>query len=133
MLRLALQLEVLPDEFSLVQLAPDSDLPEWAENASFCSLTRTPDEISIVIPETSVPKGVIAERGWRCLRVKGTLGFDLTGVLAALSTPLAQAGIPLFIVSTYNTDYLLVKSASLEKSLQVLKGSGHTVVPGPSC
>lgn len=126
--RLALQLELMLDEFSIVQLAPDADLPPWAKTAAFLSLTRTPNEISIVIPENFVPEDVKAKGGWRCLRVKGVLDFDLTGVLASLSIPLAKAKIPLFVISTYDTDYLLVRSVSLQKSLQVLEAAGHIVL-----
>jgi len=131
MSQIVLKLELLPDEFSVVRLAPGSDLPRWAEAASFCSFTRTVEESSIVVSGGGVPDGLDLEPGWRCLRVSGPLDFEMTGVLSALSSPLARAGIPIFVLSTYNTDYLLVKSVPLQQSLTVLRDSGYLVVDNP--
>lgn len=129
--RLVLQLELLAERFAVLQLAPDSAQPEWFKGVTFYSLTRTPDELSIVLPENTLPEGMKAERGWRCLVVKGHLDFATVGVLASVSGPLAAAGIPLLVVSTYNTDYVLVKAACLESSIQVLRSAGHHVETGP--
>jgi hypothetical protein len=87
-------------------------------------MTRTEDELSIVSSTRDVPPGVDAEMGWRCLKVEGPLAFEMTGVLAALSAPLATAEIPIFVVSTYDTDYLLVKAADLEKACTTLRDDG---------
>jgi hypothetical protein len=128
-----LQLELLPGLFSVVQLAADSEIPPWAADQNFCSVTRTADELSVVVPDESVPKGGRVEEGWNCLKVRGPLDFKLTGVLAALSAPLARKKISVFVISTFNTDYLLVKSEALEESLQILKNSGFSVLATPGC
>ena len=121
-----LQLTVLSGEFSIWRLAADATLPE-TDPGSFLSITRTEDELSIVSSATEVPPGARTETGWRCLRVEGPLPFETTGVLAGLSAPLAEAGVPIFVISTYDTDYLLVKEADLENVCAVLRGEGHDV------
>ena len=121
-----MKLTVLPGEFSVWRLAADAPLPA-VETGTFLSMTRSEDELSIVSPSSEVPADATAEPGWRCLKVKGPLAFEMTGVLAALSAPLADAGIPIFVVSTYDTDYLLVKSVDLKRSCQALQHAGHTV------
>ena len=123
----ALRLSVLPGEFSVWRLAADAPLPSL-EPGSFLSMTRTNDELAIVSDSADVPTGATAETGWRCLRVEGPLAFEMTGVLAALSAPLAKAKIPIFVVSTYDTDYLLVKASDLDKACSTLQGKGHEIV-----
>jgi hypothetical protein len=120
-----LRLELLSEEFSLVQLSPVSTIPEWATGTNFYSLTRTADEVSMVVPQRSVPLNVKAEKGWRCIRIQGILDFEMVGVLAALAVPLARAGIPIFVLSTYNTDHLFVRTPQLERAIEVLKADGH--------
>ena len=92
-------------------------------------MTRTDDELSVVSASNDVPVGVTAEKGWRCLRVEGPLAFEMTGVLANLSAPLARAKVPIFVVSTYDTDYLLVKDLDLDRACSVLQGDGHVIAP----
>src|SRR4051794_6196062 len=89
--------------------------------ATFFSLTRTPDEISIVAPQECVPDGIKCERGWRALKVEGPLDFSLTGVLVSVCAPLAEAGISVFAISTYETDYVLVREAQWEDAVAVLR------------
>src|SRR3989442_1500343 len=108
---------VLPNLFAICRLARDASIPAWATAADFFSITRTADEHSIVCRQDAVPEGILCERGWRCLRVAGTIPFSVVGVLASLTAPLAEAGISVFAVSTYDTDYLLVKEPDLEKAL----------------
>ena len=108
-------LTVLPGELSVWRLAADAPLPSIKPDR-FLSMTRTNDELSIVSSSTDVPAGVTAETGWRCLSVEGPLPFEMTGVLAALSAPLARAEIPIFVVSTYDTDYLLVKAGDIDRA-----------------
>lgn len=90
-------------------------------------MTRTNDELSIVSSSNNVPPGAKTETGWRCLRVEGPLAFEMTGVLAGLSVPLARAKVPIFVVSTYDTDYLMVKAADLNRACNTLRNEGHTV------
>ncbi|MBL8795351.1 MAG: ACT domain-containing protein [Planctomycetia bacterium] len=96
------------------------------EGAVF-SITRTPDELSIVCEESLVPEGVTCERSWRCLRVAGTMSFSMVGVLASLVQPLATAGVSAFAVSTFDTDYILVKETDLEKARQALREAQHVL------
>ena len=121
-----LRLTVLPGELSVWRLAADAPLPSIKPDR-FLSMTRTNDELSIVSSSTDVPAGVPAETGWRCLSVEGPLPFEMTGVLAALSAPLARAEIPIFVVSTYDTDYLLVKAEDLDNACSTLRDQGIVV------
>ncbi len=127
----ALTLRLVPGTFAVCRLPPTAAVPGWALGGPFASLTRTADELSVVCPEAAVPAGVDAEGGWACLGVVGPLAFALVGVLAALTRPLAEAGVSLFAVSTFETDYLLVKRAALAKALAALEAAGHRVEPLP--
>ncbi len=123
----ALSLALLPELLAIARLAPDADVPSWALRGSFVSTVRTPGELSVVAPDSAIGSHVEAERGWRALRIDGTLDFALTGVLAALAAPLAEAGVSIFAVSTYDTDYVLVRDAQLATALEALRAAGHTV------
>jgi hypothetical protein len=114
--------------YDVCRLAPDAPAPAWAAAGSFVSITRSARELSIVCPERDVPPGVRSERGWRRLEVAGPLDFSLVGVLAALVDPLAHAGIPVFAVSTFDTDHLLIKAVDLDRAVEALKAAGHTIV-----
>lgn len=124
-----LTLRVLPGAFTVCRLEPGDPVPGWAVSASFCSVTRTPHELSVVCPEEAVPAGLRAEGGWACLGVEGPLEFALTGVLVSLAGPLAEAGVSVFAVSTFDTDYLLVKRAILGAATAALKAAGHRIRP----
>jgi uncharacterized protein len=117
-------LTLLPDTFAVCRLSVDSPIPAWA-SSSFVSITRTADELSIVCAESQIPANIQAERSWRMLRVNGTLDFALIGILAALTAPLANAGISVFALSTFDTDYLLVKQDKLEQAVTSLIAAGH--------
>jgi hypothetical protein len=121
-----LRLTVLQERLAVCRLPPAAAVPAWA-TGTLTSVTRTPEELSVVCPEDVVPEAITAERGWRCLRVAGPLDFALTGVLAALSQPLAGAGVPIFAISTYDTDYLLVKENRLTAAAAALERAGHSV------
>jgi hypothetical protein len=121
-----MKLAVLPGEFSVWRLPADAP-PPVVDPGSFLSITRTADELSIVSSSAEAPADATVETGWRCLKVEGPLAFEMTGVLAALSAPLADAGIPIYVISTYDTDYLLVKSVDLKRSCEALRTAGHTV------
>jgi hypothetical protein len=90
-------------------------------------VTRTEEELSVVCAEDAVPDRVKCEKGWRCLRIRGPLAFSETGVLSSLSAPLARAGISIFVVSTYDTDNILVKEERLGAAQAVLVSEGHTI------
>ena len=97
----------------------------------FTAGARTSEELSVVCDEAAVPPGVRVEPGWRALRVRGLLPFDAVGILAALSTPLAEVGIPVFVVSTFGTDFLLVRSTDAGKAVAAVESCGHRVDPDP--
>ncbi|MDX1548733.1 MAG: ACT domain-containing protein [Rhodothermales bacterium] len=119
-------LTIHPGRYAVCRLAPSAPVPAWARGA-FVAVTRTPAELSIVCPEAPVPDGIRAERGWRLMAVDGPLDFALTGILAAITRPLAQASIPVFALSTFDTDYLLVREADLGAAVEVLRAAGHTM------
>ena len=121
-----LELRVLPGEYAVWRLPPDGAMPQ-IEGGAFLSLTRTPNEVSLVSVADAVPEGVRAEKGFRCLAVIGPLAFDITGVVAGLSVPLAEAEIPIFVVSTFDTDYLLVRSQYLDRAIQALTNAGFRI------
>ena len=113
---------VQPGEFAVVRLPPASPVPEWAgAAASFCSITRTDDELSVVCPASVVPADARAERGWAMLKRAGPFPFTATGVLASVLAPLARAGISVFAVSTFDTDYVLVKREDLARAIESLE------------
>jgi hypothetical protein len=124
---LALTLSALPDVFAICRLDRDTQISDWMNLGDFVSITRTADELSIVCPQIHVPEDVNCDKGWRRLKVEGPLNLSLTGVLASLAAPLAQAGIAVFAISTYDTDYLLVRDETLEHAAQVLSQAGHRV------
>jgi hypothetical protein len=113
---------VLPERLAVCRLAASSRVPSWALelHEAFTSITRTAEELSIVCPEESVPPEVQVEGGWRALKLPGPIPFEQVGVLASLAAPLAAAGISIFALSTYDTDYVLVKEADLERALAAL-------------
>ena len=118
----SLTISVMDVQLAICLLPADATVPEWIDVKGFYSVTRTPEELSIVCSEACVPGDTKCERDWRMLKVKGPLGFSLTGILASLVTPLAKAGISVFATSTYDTDYLLVKSDKLNKAVRILGG-----------
>jgi uncharacterized protein len=126
----SLTLTLLPGRLAVCRLEEDAPLPVWAVG-SVTSITRTPDELSVVCSEETVPDGIRAERGFRCLAVAGPLDFALTGVLASLAPPLAAAGVSIFVVSTFDTDLLLVRDALLARAVTALGDSGHRVIGFP--
>jgi hypothetical protein len=124
-----LSLSLLPGRFAVCRLGPNEAIPDWVFSRSFCSITRTDEELSVILPEELVPSSWKAEKGWRCLKVLGPLDFSLTGVLASLSTPLAEAGVPILAMSTYDTDYLLVRNGDVDTAKEVLIEHGHRISP----
>ena len=118
---------LLEGRFAICRLRATDAVPPWAALGPFSSITRTADELSVVCAAASGPERVRADRGWRCLRVAGTQDLSLTGVLASIATPLAAARVSLFVVATYDTDYVLVREESLAAAVEALEGGGHDV------
>ena len=124
---MSLELTVLPDELSVCRLPTGAPAPAWAISGGLTSVTWTADETSVVCASSAVPAGVRAEAGWRALAVAGPLDFGLTGILLSIARPLADAGVGIFALSTYDTDYVLVKQPSLEAAVAALTAFGHRV------
>lgn len=121
-----LTLSVLPERLAICRLDYGADVPAWT-TGDFVSITRTRDELSIVCNERDVPSGVKADRGWRALKIEGPLDLALTGVLASIAVPLAEARINIFAISTFDTDYVLVKADRVRDAIGVLRRAGHVV------
>ena len=122
-----LTLTVLKETFSLCRLRANDAIPPWAVECRWFSITRTPDELSIACPSSVVPDNIRCEKDWKCIQVAGPLGFSLVGILASLVTPLAEANVSIFNISTFDTDYIFVKEKDLEVSIQTLSHLGHWV------
>jgi hypothetical protein len=122
-----LNLVVVDGTFAVCRLDSNASIPPWASGGQFCSITRTADELSVVCHQDAVPEVIKCERDWRCLRVAGTMPFSLISVLASLTASLAGAGVSIFSVSTFDTDYLLVKDGDYKKAVAALQQAGHSV------
>ena len=124
-----MKLRITAPSFAIVRLVPGTAIPPWATRGEFFSITKTRDELSIVCEESQVPTEQGANQGWRALQVVGPLDFSLTGILASLATPLAAAKISIFAISTFDTDYVLVKNDDLAAAVSVLRNEGHESAP----
>jgi len=122
-----LTLTVLPDRYAICRLDADAPLPTWAVEGQFLSVTRTPDELSIVCLERNIPSDARCMDGWRVLKCEGPLDFTLTGIVASIAEPLADAGVAIFPIATHDTDYVLVKESQLEVAVNALSAYGHAV------
>lgn len=119
-------LTTLPGELGIVRLDPGEDVPAWA-GGTFSSVTRTPEELSIVCDHSRIPQQLQPAERWRCMRVRGTFTFDVIGVLSSLSRTLADAEVSLLAIATFDTDYLLVESDSYPRATAALAAAGHSV------
>lgn len=121
-----MKLSILPGSFAVCRLSPDNEVPGWVwENKTLLSVTYTEDELSIVCQSSLVPSYIRAEMGWMAIKVQGPLDFSLTGVLAALAGPLASGGVSIFAISTFDTDYMLVKERDVLQAQMILERNGH--------
>lgn len=120
-------LTILPGRFAICRLDPGTDIPEWATKGLFWSATRTGEELSLVCLGENLPAGVISEKGWRCLGVEGPLDLGEVGVLVSLALPLREAHVSIFVVSSYLTDYILLKERDLGPAVRALIRAGHDV------
>jgi len=122
-----LTLAILPEQFAICQLPPAAEIPAWALRGKFISITRTRDELSLVCAQSDVPDETKCECDWSALKVEGAMDLSLVGILASLATPLANSGVAIFAISTYATDYVLVKEENLERASSVLTDAGFKV------
>ena len=117
----------LPALYAICQSPATGPIPTWATQGEFTSMTRTPTELSIVCPESNIPAGIKADRGWICLQLQGPFPFSETGILSSFIAPLSANAIPIFAISTYDTDYVLIQQPFLEKALETLRHAGHVL------
>jgi hypothetical protein len=122
-----LHFDVRPETFAIARLDADAALPDWAMRGRFCSITRTDQELSIICEETSIHDGVTATRGWKWLALRGPFAFTEIGIAAAFTAVLADAGIGVLVVSSYDTDAVLVPAAHLDRAVAALIAAGHAV------
>jgi len=121
------KLNIITQRTAICRLGPKDEIPSWVQAGELIAIVRTPEELSIVCDEGSVPGSIKVEKGWRVLKVLGPLDFSQVGVLAAIVLPLAQAGVSIFTISTFDTDYILVKEVNLSLAIHILKNSGHII------
>jgi uncharacterized protein len=121
------ELSLLAETFTICRLAPGAAVPEWATQGQFFSVTRTGDELSVIVEAALVPERLRSEVDWRVMKVHGPFDFSEVGVLAALVAPLAAVGVSVFSISTFDTDYLLVRCDQLREAVTGLRNASHTV------
>jgi hypothetical protein len=112
---------------AVCRLDATAEIPDWATRGDFCSITRTSDELSVVCSQGQIPADLRCEKGWRGLKVEGPLDFGLIGIMASIVGPLAEAGVSIFGIGTFDTDYILVKAEQYERAIAVLSAHGHTI------
>lgn len=122
-----MELRLMPDSYAVSRMPAVGGIPTWAMHGDFWSIIRTPDELSLVCAEGLLPPGLQHEAGWRLLQVAGPLDFGMVGVLASLLVPLATARVSVFTLSTFDTDYLLVKAVRLDDAIAALRAAGHSI------
>ena len=118
---------LLSDHLTVCRFPPDALLPSWVEPNGLQAIIRTTDELCIICGEEKVPANITAEPDWRALKVQGPLVFSEVGVLAAIANPLAEAEVSIFVISTFETDYILVKENDLDQAVTALQKAGHTI------
>ena len=127
---LQLKFRWLTGLYAIARLAPDASVPDWATKGEFSSITRTADELSIVCSANNLPRDVNSQQHWICLKLEGPFPFSQTGVLLSFIEPLSSKGIPIFAVSTYDTDYVLIQEQFAGMALDRLQQAGHELLGG---
>ncbi|PYP84286.1 MAG: ACT domain-containing protein [Blastocatellia bacterium AA13] len=120
-------LSILDGLFSICRLEERPGIPDWVTHGHFFSVTLDDGELSVVCREENVPSDTRQDQGWKCLELEGPLDFTITGIMAAITNPLADAGVSIFVISTYKTEYIMVKEDDLEKATLALTQQGHLV------
>ena len=121
-------LKLLPERLAIWKIPPGKPVPPFPRNQpGFWSITRTGEEISVVSDARKVPDETQVEAGWRCFSVAGPLDFSLTGIIASLSAPLAEAGISIFTISTFDTDHILIRDHQVNHAIKILETAGHKI------
>ena len=122
-----LTLKVQDVTLAICKLEPGSEVEEWSDGTGIFSVLRTDDEVTVVCSEELVPEGVHCSKGWKCIRLVGHFEFSEVGILSQLALPLAGANVPIFVMSTFNTDYIMVRKQDLQKATEALRMAGHEI------
>lgn len=128
MAKKVLTMKLLKEKYGVCRLDKIDSIPTWVKNSEFYSITKTSDELSIVCNQQDIPNDIKCEKDWRILKIIGPLDFALIGILASISTILAQKGISIFAVSTYDTDYILVKDSDIDNAIEALVNENYEVI-----
>ncbi len=123
----ALNLSLLKERYGICVLPNTAQIPDWALTESLVSITRTKKELTIVCRQDVIPSQCQSDLNWRCFRVDGSFDLNQIGVISSLSSPLAEAKISIYVISTFNTDYFLVQEEKVEQTISILSGCGHTI------
>ena len=123
-----LRLSLLPDVLAVCRLESSDPIPDWATRSGFFSISKTAEQLSVVCASADVGEEVRASRGWRAIKVEGPLDLDLVGILVSVAVPLAQAGVGIFPIGTFDTDYVLVRDGQLGQALKALRGTGFNII-----
>lgn len=123
-----LTMKLFTEKYSVCRLDKNTSIPSWAVRGDFFSITRTEDELSIVCLKVNVPSSVKCETDWKMLKVEGPLDFSLVGILSSISSLMAKEKISIFALSTYDTDYILVKENDIEAAINALINNNYDVI-----
>lgn len=123
-----LTMKLLNNKYGVCRLDKNELIPTWPQNSDFFSITKTSDELSIVCSQDDIPDDIKCEKDWRMLKILGPLDFSLIGILSSISTILAQKGISIFAISTYDTDYILVKNKDIDNAIAALIAERYEII-----
>ncbi|WP_254048188.1 ACT domain-containing protein [Uliginosibacterium sp. TH139] len=121
-------LRQLGGDYAVARLAADSPIPDWADGEGFVSISRTDEELSITCLAARVPANAQSSGPWRCFKLQGPFAFDEYGILLAIVRPLSEAGLGVYVVSSYDTDHLLLLQSVAERGIELLEAAGHRVL-----
>ena len=122
-----LQLSLLKDKYGICTLPNTAPIPDWALTQSLASITRTEKELTIVCRLEILPSQYQSDLNWRCFKIDGSFDLNQIGVISSISSPLADAGISIYVISTYDTDYFLIQEHNLKQTISTLSDIGHNI------
>ena len=123
-----LKFRQLPGFYTIIRLAPGATIPNWVTKGDFTSITRTVDELSVVCSMENLPAGLASQPRWTCLKLEGPFAFSQTGILLSFIEPLSYRNVPIFAISTYDTDYVLVQEQHSRSAFDALIATGHEFI-----
>ena len=123
-----MKIQINRDDYAICRLDSNQDIPSWFKLDNFSTVTKTDEELSITCKSEIVPDGINCEKGWNVLKILGLLDFSLIGILSKISTILANNDIGIFVISTFDTDYILIKEENTDKAKQVLNEESYEII-----